>query len=190
MQENLCFIATGANLSYSATGPAGSQIAALRALDQRADMAVVAVSRFYRSPAFPAGSGPDYVNACAAIRSGLGPQDLLAVLHETEAALGRVRAQRWGARVIDLDLIGLGAMVLPDAATQSHWRELPPPAQAETAPGQLILPHPRMQDRAFVLKPLADIAPLWRHPLTGLSVAAMLAALPAADRDAVLPFIS
>jgi 2-amino-4-hydroxy-6-hydroxymethyldihydropteridine diphosphokinase len=81
----------------------------------------------------------------------------------------------------------MGDSVLPDAATQDRWRLLPSEAQIGSTPDQLILPHPRMQDRAFVLVPLADVAPDWVHPRTGLSVRQMLAALPAEDRDAVTP---
>jgi 2-amino-4-hydroxy-6-hydroxymethyldihydropteridine diphosphokinase len=66
---------------------------------------------------------------------------------------------------------------------------LPPEDQARLAPDRLILPHPRLQDRAFVLVPLADVAPDWRHPLSGLSVDQMLQALPAEDVAAVVPWV-
>ena len=90
-------------------------------------------------------------------------------------------------RTLDLDLLAWGDSVLPDSATQDSWRALPPEAQVRAVPDGLILPHPRLQDRAFVLVPLADVAPDWVHPRTGLTVRQMLAALPAADRDAVKP---
>ena len=83
----------------------------------------------------------------------------------------------------------MGDLVLPDAQTHRRWRELAPEDQARQAPDQLILPHPRLQDRAFVLVPLADVAPDWRHPLSGLSVDQMLQALPAEDVAAVVPWV-
>ena len=187
MDRNLFLIATGANLYYSAGSPADSQLEALRRLDARPGVAVQAMSRLYRSPAFPTGSGPDYVNGCAAVSADCTAEAFLSLLHEIEAQLGRVRGARWQSRAIDLDLIGCGGLIAPDAATQTYWRSLPLAEQSVKAPERLILPHPRMQDRAFVLKPLSDIAPGWRHPVTGQSVAAMLAALPRADLDAVQP---
>ncbi|MGL5008520.1 MAG: 2-amino-4-hydroxy-6-hydroxymethyldihydropteridine diphosphokinase, partial [Paracoccaceae bacterium] len=104
-----------------------------------------------------------------------------------ENRFGRRRDQRWGMRTLDLDLVALGDSVLPDAATHARWRDLPATDQARIAPETLILPHPRLQDRAFVLVPLADVAPDWRHPLLNLTVSEMVARLPAEDRAAVVP---
>ena len=147
----------------------------------------IRISSFYATPAYPVGAGPDFVNVAVVFDTDVAAQDLLCALHEIEAAAGRTRALRWGQRTLDLDLIALGDLVLPDAATQRHWRDLPGDAQASEAPDQLILPHPRVQDRSFVLVPLADVAPDWRHPLLGLSVLQMLERLPAADRASVVP---
>jgi 2-amino-4-hydroxy-6-hydroxymethyldihydropteridine diphosphokinase len=150
-------------------------------------LVVHAVSRFYATPCFPAGAGPDYVNGAAVVEcpEAIDLASLLAALHRIEARFGRKRVQRWGMRTLDIDLLAMGDSVLPDAATQDRWRALPAEAQIGATPGELILPHPRIQDRAFVLVPLADVAPDWVHPRTGLSVRQMLAAVPAVDREAV-----
>lgn len=145
------------------------------------------VSRFFATPCFPPGYGPDYINACAILHGLSDPVDILSRLHGIEASFDRARTDRWGARTLDLDLIAVGDRVLPDAATQTRWRAIDPDRQRAVTPDRLILPHPRLQERAFVLVPLADIAPDWVHPVTAVSVRAMLRALPAKDRDAVVP---
>jgi 2-amino-4-hydroxy-6-hydroxymethyldihydropteridine diphosphokinase len=181
-------VALGANLPFEGDAPSETLWKTAEVLS-REGLSLLGLSRFFATPCFPAGAGPDYVNA-AAVLQGDEEDDLastLARLHAVEARFGRKRAQRWGMRTLDIDLLAMGDSVFPDATTQDRWRLMPPEAQIRTTPDQLILPHPRLQDRAFVLVPLADVAPDWVHPRTGLSVRQMLAALPAADRDAVTP---
>ena len=113
--------------------------------------------------------------------------ELLSRLHQVEAMFGRERKQRWGMRTLDIDLLALGDVVLPDTATQTQWRNLDAALQARETPDDLILPHPRLQDRAFVLVPLAEVAPDWRHPMLNLTVLQMMAALPAADLAEMRP---
>ncbi len=173
-------VAFGANQQISGMDLSETLDAAARKL-AGPDLEVLAMSRFYASPCFPAAAGPDYVNAVALLGTSLEPADLLLRLHLVEAEFGRARVQRWGPRTLDLDLLAYGELVLPDAATQDHWRELPPYGQARLAPDQLILPHPRLQDRAFVLVPLAEVAPDWRHPRLGLTVLEMLSRLELAE---------
>lgn len=184
--ETPTFVALGSNQTTGASPPEAILRAALAAL-QSESVRLRAVSRFFSTPAFPAGAGPDYVNAVALLATPLAPEELLAHLHTVEAAFGRVRIRRWGARTLDLDLIASGQAVRPDPAGLRHWMDLPAADQQRLAPAELILPHPRLQDRAFVLVPLADVAPGWRHPLTGRTVMEMLKALPAAAVAEVCP---
>ena len=178
--ENLSFgiVSLGANLPSAAGDAARTLCDVLAILHGEPDISIAAISRIWRTPAFPLGSGPEYANAAAAIRTSLAAQDLLDRLHGIEAHFGRDRSTgRWSARVLDLDLIALDDLILPDTATLRHWIDLPADRQGVLAPDRLILPHPRMGDRGFVLAPLSEIAPGWRHPLTGKPVSRMLAEL-------------
>ncbi|MEW2918128.1 2-amino-4-hydroxy-6-hydroxymethyldihydropteridine diphosphokinase [Ruegeria sp. ANG10] len=179
-------IALGANLNLRASGP---KVTLQKAIDAilRQGVLIRAVSRFFETPCFPAGAGPDYVNAAALIETEKTPAEVLQLLHEVEHEFGRERVQRWGMRTLDLDLVCYDDLVLPDRAEYDRWLNLPPEVQKQQAPKQLILPHPRLQDRAFVLVPMADVAPDWRHPVLGRTVTEMVASLPTEDIEAVTP---
>jgi 2-amino-4-hydroxy-6-hydroxymethyldihydropteridine diphosphokinase len=185
-EYNPVLIAMGANLPGQKDSPlAQLQDAALQM--SRAGLRDVVVSRYYQTPCFPAGAGPDYVNAAVRCTTDMTPHEVLKTLHAIEADAGRARDGRWLARVLDLDLLAMGAQVRPDPATFAQWAGLPLAEQAQRAPEHLILPHPRVQDRAFVLVPLRDVAPDWVHPVTGLSVAQMVDALDPAVLDEIRP---
>lgn len=180
-------VALGGNLDFRGASSEQTIAAALDSL-QSPMFVLHQHSRLFQTPCFPVGAGPDYINAAAVfwVDPSLRPDDVLAHFHRIEAQFGRARDKRWGGRTLDIDLLAIGNAVLPDAATYAAWRDLPLDQQSQRAPDQLILPHPRLQDRAFVLVPLMDVAPDWRHPVSGLTVRDMCAALPAADRDAVV----
>jgi 2-amino-4-hydroxy-6-hydroxymethyldihydropteridine diphosphokinase len=105
----------------------------------------------------PASDQPWFINGVVAAETGLGPVELLGVLHGVEASFGRERTEKNGARTLDLDLLAYDDRI---SATESP-----------------ILPHPRLQERAFVLVPLVEVAPNWRHPVLGVTATALLARL-------------
>ncbi|MGJ8582565.1 MAG: 2-amino-4-hydroxy-6-hydroxymethyldihydropteridine diphosphokinase [Marinosulfonomonas sp.] len=144
---------------------------------------VAAVSRYYQTPCFPVGAGPDYVNAALRCESELEPIEILARLREIEASYGRERRERWGSRTLDIDVLAVDDVVLPDRETYLSWAQLDQGAQKQRTPQDLILPHPRLQDRGFVLIPMADIAPDWVHPILKKTVTEMLDELPIEEKS-------
>jgi len=164
----MILVALGANLPGPWGRPRQGLEAALGQFPSYG-LRVEAVSPFYRTPAVTPYDQPDFVNAVVRISTALSPSELLKQLHRIEAAFGRVRSQRWEERTLDLDLIDYNGLI-----------------QQETAGNGPVLPHPRAAERAFVLGPLADVAPEWRHPRLSASVSELLAALPARDRGGLV----
>ena len=152
----MILIALGANLPSECGPPAATLAAALGRLEALG-LNIVSVSSFYKSPAWPDPSEPPFVNAVAAIRTGLQPPELLCLLHKVETEFGRMRSVPNAPRTLDIDLIDQDGLVRC---------------------GDVVLPHPRMADRSFVLAPLCEIAPDWVHPVTGATAAVLLAARP------------
>ena len=149
--ETVAYVGLGGNIG----DPAATMATALRAIDASPDARVSAVSSLYRTPPWGKTDQPDFLNAVAEIRTTLAARALLDLCLATERSLKRVRAERWGPRIIDMDILVFGDKTIDEDGLQ--------------------VPHPRMLERAFVLAPLAEVAP-------GL----MLSGMAAADRLASL----
>ena len=151
----MILIGIGSNVSGPWGPPAATVARALAALDE-APLRLVKASRPIVTAPFGRTDQPDFINAVAEIETGLEPPALLAHLHAIERRAGRRRTLRWGPRTLDLDLLDYDGLVLPDHP---------------------VLPHPGIPERSFVLGPIAEIAPHWRHPVLHETAATLLARL-------------
>ncbi|MCC6912350.1 MAG: 2-amino-4-hydroxy-6-hydroxymethyldihydropteridine diphosphokinase [Rhodospirillaceae bacterium] len=153
----MILIGVGANLPSAAGSPRQTCEAALAHLG-RLGVVIAARSPWYETAPVPVSDQPWFVNGVARVETRLSPAGLLAALHLTEAAFGRLRTVTNGARTLDLDLLA--------------YRD-----ETRTS-GAPLLPHPRLHERAFVLFPLRDLAPAWRHPVLGETAENLAARLP------------
>lgn len=151
-ERKLCAIALGSNLGDSRA----ILEAALETLAATPDITLKARSSWYQTKAIGPPQ-PDYLNGCALLQVQTSPQQLLETLLGIEAKFGRIRRERWGPRSLDLDLLLYDDLILETPTLQ--------------------LPHPRMRERAFVLVPLAQIAPDWIEPVSGIAIAQLLQAV-------------
>lgn len=155
----MILIGLGANLSSPLHGGPQEACEAALGVLAAAGTRIKRRSRWYRSAPVPPSDQPWFINGVAEVETNLSPAALLDLLHRVERDFGRQRRIRDEARVIDLDLLAYGEQV--------------------SSPGQTpILPHPRLAERAFVILPLAELEPGWRHPATGRSAAEMAEDLP------------
>lgn len=160
MSDGPILVAIGANLPGPAGAPPRATCeAAVARLALLPGLRLAARSAWWDSAAWPDPTGPRYVNGVVRLEGEADPAALLAALQAIELASGRVRGEANAPRTLDLDLLAMGDLV----------RAAPDP----------VLPHPRMQGRAFVLWPAAEVAPGWVHPVLGESLAALAAGLPA-----------
>ena len=181
---NKCLISFGANLP----GPFGNPSQTLQSVIEELRVHGFIISkrsRYYSSPAFPDASKPKFLNTCLELKVAHEALDVLDFLKFIEKKMGRRKNSRWESRICDLDLLSFDNLVFPSIKIFYKWYNMPLNRQIIEQPDQLLLPHPRLQDRAFVLKPLMDFAEDWIHPVTYLSVKEMFEALPIVERDAV-----
>jgi 2-amino-4-hydroxy-6-hydroxymethyldihydropteridine diphosphokinase len=157
--HNVILIGLGANLPHPRHGPPRATLAAALEAIGAGDVVIRRRSAWYESAPVPPSDQPLFVNAVAELASPLDPTRLLTHLHGVEVAFGRVRGEPNAPRVVDLDLLDYDGRV--------------------SRPGEVpILPHPRMAERAFVVLPLLDLAPDWRHPVGGASIGELAGRLP------------
>lgn len=155
--SDMILIALGANLPGPHGGPPETLAAAKTAMAARG-IGIVKSSRTWLTAPVPVSGQPWYHNEVVQADTAMTPLALLETLHDIEKEFGRVRGERNAARVLDLDLLAYNDEIVD-------------------RPG-LIIPHPRLHERAFVLLPLRDVAPGWAHPVTGTPLPALIAALP------------
>lgn len=171
-------VAVGANVA----GPWGSPRATIEtALKEMpgSGILVVAASRLFRTPAMGYSPQPDYLNAVLLVQSSLAPAALMRRLKAIEKRAGRRPAKPWGPRPLDLDLLYFrGARI-------GSRRPGGKPAAHQSRP--LMLPHPGLESRAFVLLPLRDVAPHFRSSASGRTLKELIHGLPARDIDRCIP---
>ena len=162
MKISLAYIGIGSNLGE----PVPNCNLAIRAMAADPHTRVIEVSPFYRTE--PVGKKDQgwFVNAVAVLETSRSPRELLEFIQAIERGMGRERKEKWGPRVIDLDILFYDDQVVREEG--------------------LLIPHPRLQERKFVLAPLNDIAPDLRHPLLNKSTAEILSELPEGEKVILL----
>ena len=181
-----CLISCGANIA----GPFGEPLETLKIVLEELrirKIEVIGKSKFYSSLAFPNPQEPKYLNRCLEITVDFRADDVLTLLKQIEVKMGRREGTRWGSRSCDLDLLSFANQISPSSEVFNFWYKMPLEEQIIAKPNILLLPHPRLQDRAFVLKPLMEFAAEWTHPVLNASVKEMYHALSKEDQDSVKP---
>lgn len=173
----MILIGLGANLSSVYGGPATLLETALSVMPSFG-ITVRRLSSFYRTPAMARYIQPPYVNSVAAVETALPAAELLQALHRIEALFGRVRVTRWAARTLDLDLLDYHGRIITAQGPRGP--------EAGVGPLPMALPHPGIAERGFVLVPLQEIAPEWRHPVLGEGAARLIERLEAAQGKRVI----
>jgi 2-amino-4-hydroxy-6-hydroxymethyldihydropteridine diphosphokinase len=149
MRVSTAYLGLGSNLGRKKYNVSRSIL-----LMKKAGIRILRQSRFYKTKPVGFMEQPDFINAAVKIRTVFAPKRLLKILQDIEKAMGRVKARRWGPRIIDIDILLYG-----DKTVKTNG---------------LVIPHPRMHERTFVLKPLAEIAPGLKHPVLKTTIKLLL----------------
>ena len=153
----MILIGIGGNLESARYGPPRDTLSAALAALKEKRVKILRRSEWYRTEPVPRSDQPWFINGVVSSATELGPQDLLMLLQATERQFGRIRGEPNAPRILDLDILDYQEEVMDTPS--------------------LVLPHPRLHERRFVLMPIVDIAPDWRHPILGLTAAQLLARL-------------
>lgn len=164
-------IALGANLPSDIGPPRETLQAALKAMDAWPSTKVMERSSWYRTDPVGPIDQPPFVNGVVIIETALSPVELLRHMLNLEQSFGRERVERWGPRTLDLDIIDYQGWVAEINADGLH----------------LTLPHPRLEERSFVLIPLSEVAPTWVHPASQKGVRELLVGRPEGEKTGILP---
>ena len=183
-QRSLALLALGGNLAGPWGTPEQALHRALRALGTLSHTRLVRASGLWRSAPFGGVPQPPYINAVALVETALPPPALLRHLHALERAAGRRRATPWGARTLDIDLLDFAGLVMRPVGMGRQGGNR---AHHRWQRRGLVLPHPGIHQRPFVLLPLMEIAPDWRHPTLAASTRALLHRLPSRTRASCHP---
>ena len=158
----MILIGIGGNLESAQFGPPRDTLTAALAALKEKRIRILARSGWYRTEPVPRSDQPWFVNAVVSLATELGAKDLLNALQATERQFGRVRGELNAPRILDLDILDYQGEVMDTTS--------------------LVLPHPRLHERRFVLIPIAEIAPDWRHPILELTAVQLLAQLSSEQR--------
>ena len=158
----MILIGIGGNLESAQFGPPRDTLTAALAALKEKRIRILARSGWYRTEPVPRSDQPWFVNAVVSLATELGAKDLLNALQATERQFGRVRGEPNAPRILDLDILDYQGEVMDTTS--------------------LVLPHPRLHERRFVLIPIAEIAPDWRHPILELTAVQLLAQLSSEQR--------
>jgi len=155
-------IGIGGNLESAQFGPPRDTLTAALAALKEKRIRILTRSGWYHTEPVPRSDQPWFVNAVVSLATELGAKDLLNALQATERQFGRVRGELNAPRILDLDILDYQGEVMDTTS--------------------LVLPHPRLHERRFVLIPIAEIAPDWRHPILELTAVQLLAQLSSEQR--------
>jgi 2-amino-4-hydroxy-6-hydroxymethyldihydropteridine diphosphokinase len=175
----MIIISMGANVTSRWGNPATTILTALQQLE-REGISVIRRSALLVTTPYGVADQPDFVNAAALLRSSLPPASLLSVLKKIEAKAGRKPTRRWGARALDLDIIDYKKRIISGSKDGTF---------SPKNKSHLVLPHPEAHRRAFVLRPLSEIAPHWHHPIFGQTAAFFLTRLKYTSAGGILKIV-
>lgn len=177
----MIIISLGSNVISRWGNPHDTILQALRELESRG-VCILRRSRLYRTSPYGPVNQPVFVNAAAAIGTSLSAEALLTMVKKIEATAGRGPSKHWGPRVLDIDIIDYNRQILNWSQRGTQF--------FKCKRFSLILPHPRIETRAFVLQPLLDIAPHWHHPVTGSHAAQLLARLRSSKKGRIIEMLA